>query len=121
MIESTRKALAMLPLPLRWRWTAIVPLNLVAAGAGLGALKEVRRMAVLDPGTEAEIVAAIDTLHGDRTLVVIAHRLSTVKRCDRIIVMQDGRVTAVAPYGKLLATHHPFQQIAGHATREDAP
>lgn len=78
-------------------------------------------MAALDPGTEAEIVAAIDTLHGDRTLVVIAHRLSTVQRCDRIIVMQDGRVTAVAPYGELLATHQPFQQIAGHATREDAP
>lgn len=99
MIESTRKALAMLPLPLRWRWAAIVPLNLVAAGAGLGALKEVRCMAAPDPGTE----------------------VSTVQRCGRIIVMQDGRVTAVAPYGELLATHHPFQQSAGHATREDAP
>ena len=73
-------------------------------------------MAALDPGTEREIVAAIDTLHGVRTLVVIAHRLSTVQRCDRVIVMQDGRVTAVAPYDELLATHLPFKTIAGYET-----
>jgi ATP-binding cassette subfamily B protein len=46
----------------------------------------------LDPGTERLVEHAIETLMEGRTVVVIAHRLSTVVRADKIIVMQQGRV-----------------------------
>ena len=46
----------------------------------------------LDPATERQIEAAIDTLLNDRTAVVIAHRLATVQRCDSILVLEEGRV-----------------------------
>ncbi len=58
--------------------------------------------AALDAQTEREVTKAIATLHGTRTLVVIAHRLSTVQGCDRLIFLQDGRVAAAGTYDELL-------------------
>ena len=58
--------------------------------------------AALDNQTEREVTAAIAALHGERTLIVIAHRLSTVQACDRLIFLQDGRVAAVGTYRELL-------------------
>jgi ABC-type multidrug transport system fused ATPase/permease subunit len=58
--------------------------------------------AALDPQTEREVTKAIATLHGTRTLIVIAHRLSTVQGCDRLIFLQDGRVAAAGTYDELL-------------------
>jgi len=49
----------------------------------------------LDDQTEREIVAAIDTLRGARTIVVIAHRTSTVRGCDRLVTLTRGEVTEV--------------------------
>jgi ATP-binding cassette subfamily B protein len=46
----------------------------------------------LDPATERHIERAIDALLADRTGVVIAHRLATVQRCDRILILEDGRI-----------------------------
>jgi ATP-binding cassette subfamily B protein len=46
----------------------------------------------LDPATERHIERAIDALLADRTGIVIAHRLATVQRCDRILILEDGRV-----------------------------
>jgi len=46
----------------------------------------------LDPATERHIERAIDALLADRTGVVIAHRLATVQRCDRIVILEDGRI-----------------------------
>jgi ABC-type multidrug transport system fused ATPase/permease subunit len=46
----------------------------------------------LDPATERHIERAIDALLADRTGVVIAHRLATVQRCDRIAILEDGRI-----------------------------
>jgi ATP-binding cassette subfamily B protein len=46
----------------------------------------------LDPATERHIERAIDALLTDRTGVVIAHRLATVQRCDRIVILEDGRI-----------------------------
>ncbi len=46
----------------------------------------------VDAETEREIQAAIEQLAGTRTILVIAHRLSTVKRADRILVLEQGRI-----------------------------
>lgn len=46
----------------------------------------------LDPATERHIERAIDALLADRTGVVIAHRLATVQRCDRILILDEGRI-----------------------------
>ena len=58
--------------------------------------------AALDNQTEREVTSAIAALHGTRTLIVIAHRLSTVQDCDRLIFLQDGRVAATGTYNELL-------------------
>ena len=58
--------------------------------------------AALDNQTEREVTKAITTLQGTRTLIVIAHRLSTVQACDRLIFLQDGRVAAAGTYDDLL-------------------
>lgn len=57
----------------------------------------------LDPATEREIERAIDTLLRGRTGVVIAHRLATVERCDRIAIFDDGRVVEHGPRAALAA------------------
>jgi ATP-binding cassette subfamily C protein len=58
--------------------------------------------AALDNQTEREVTKAIDTLQGTRTLIVIAHRLSTVQACDRLIFLEDGRIAASGTYDDLL-------------------
>ena len=46
----------------------------------------------LDDETEREIVAQIRRLKGQITMIVIAHRLSTVQHCDRIYKLKEGRI-----------------------------
>ncbi len=46
----------------------------------------------LDPGTEQEVNRALESLMRDRTVVLIAHRLSTMKQVDRVAVVADGRI-----------------------------
>ncbi len=46
----------------------------------------------LDTDTEREVVDAVNALHGDKTLIIVAHRLSTVAHCDRVYRMHKGRV-----------------------------
>jgi ATP-binding cassette, subfamily B, bacterial PglK len=58
--------------------------------------------AALDNQTEREVTRAIAALHGQRTLIVIAHRLTTVESCDRLIFLQEGRVAAIGRYDELL-------------------
>jgi ATP-binding cassette subfamily B protein/subfamily B ATP-binding cassette protein MsbA len=48
--------------------------------------------ASVDVRTEADIQRALMDLAGQRTIIVIAHRLSTVRRADRILVFQEGRI-----------------------------
>jgi len=67
----------------------------------------------LDNLTEAEVMGAIEALPGDKTVVMVAHRLSTVKRCDRIIVLDKGRLVGCDTWGALLAGNEAFQKIAG--------
>jgi len=57
----------------------------------------------LDPGTEVLVERAMDVLMGGRTVVVIAHRLSTAERADRVGVVADGHLTELGTHDELLA------------------
>jgi ABC-type multidrug transport system fused ATPase/permease subunit len=46
----------------------------------------------LDTATESGVMEAVCALHGDKTIVIVAHRLSTVERCDRLYRLESGRV-----------------------------
>jgi ABC-type bacteriocin/lantibiotic exporter with double-glycine peptidase domain len=52
----------------------------------------------LDSSTEKDIIQEIVNLKGQVTMIVIAHRLSTLKHCDRIYELQDGRIVKTGTY-----------------------
>ncbi|MGD9704746.1 MAG: ABC transporter ATP-binding protein [Acidimicrobiia bacterium] len=57
----------------------------------------------LDPGTEAVVERAMETLMESRTVIVVAHRLTTVRRADRIAVVDHGRLAEVGTHDELVA------------------
>jgi len=57
----------------------------------------------LDPGTEQRIEHALDNLTAGRTVVVVAHRLTTAARCDRIAVVDAGRLAELGSHVELVA------------------
>ena len=66
----------------------------------------------LDNLTEQEVMSAINGLPGDKTILMIAHRLSTLKVCDRILVLKKGRVVGFGTWNELLGSNREFQSIA---------
>ncbi|MFN3077354.1 MAG: ABC transporter ATP-binding protein [Alphaproteobacteria bacterium] len=68
----------------------------------------------LDNRTERLFSEAIERLAGQKTLLVVAHRLGTVRRCDRILVMKSGRIVDAGSYDALLAGSEAFREIALH-------
>jgi ATP-binding cassette subfamily C protein CydCD len=74
----------------------------------------------LDAISETLVREALDQLMADRTVLVIAHRLSTVRHADTILVMQDGAVIESGSHGELLARRGAYArlvawQMAGQA------
>ncbi len=66
----------------------------------------------LDNLTEAEVMAAIEALPGDKTILMIAHRLSTVRVCDRIAVLENGRLIGLGSWDELMQNNVGFRKIA---------
>ena len=67
----------------------------------------------LDNITEAEVNQSIASLRGRKSLLVIAHRLSTVRACDQLLYLEQGRIVARGTYDELLAANARFRQMAG--------
>jgi ATP-binding cassette subfamily B protein len=66
----------------------------------------------LDNRTESEVIEALEVIGRRCTTVVIAHRLSTVQRCDRIYEFADGRVKAYGSYHELQQRSDSFRELA---------
>jgi ATP-binding cassette subfamily C protein len=78
----------------------------------------------LDSCTEGEVVRAIEALHGVKTLVIIAHRLSTVRHCDQLVLLQRGRVAGCGSFDELVERNADFRAMAlltelGGPSRQD--
>jgi subfamily B ATP-binding cassette protein MsbA len=80
----------------------------------------------LDSASERQVQAALDALMRGRTTIVIAHRLSTVERADRIVVLAEGRIVEAGRHAELLARGgsyarlHRIQFAAGAAAPANA-
>lgn len=66
----------------------------------------------LDNITEKLITNAIESLKGERTLIMIAHRLTTVKNCDTLYFMEDGEIIEEGSYDDLVHSNIRFREMA---------
>lgn len=69
----------------------------------------------LDGITEKMIMEAIHDFSGRKTIIMIAHRLKTVQKCDRIFFIDEGRVIDQGTYQELIDKNGRFKQMAAHA------
>lgn len=69
----------------------------------------------LDNLTEQAVMEAVHNLGNQKTIILIAHRLSTVRTCDQIFYLEQGQVIAAGTYDELLATNSKFRLLAGAA------
>ncbi len=67
--------------------------------------------ASIDVETESLMLEALQQVFAGRTVLVVAHRLWTVQRADRIVVMQDGRIVQEGKHQKLVEEHGPYRTI----------
>jgi ATP-binding cassette, subfamily B, bacterial PglK len=70
----------------------------------------------LDNATERSVMDSIDGFDRELTVLLIAHRLSTVKRCDSIVEIAQGRVRAQGPYDQLIERSPTFRAMAQFTT-----
>jgi HlyD family secretion protein len=69
----------------------------------------------LDGITEKMVMDAIHDFSGRKTIIMIAHRLTTVKQCDQIYLLDNGKVADKGTFDQLMAKNPAFQHMAKHA------
>jgi len=69
----------------------------------------------LDTVTEQAVMDAIDALAHQKTIILIAHRLSTVKNCDQIVLLEGGGIKAKGTYSELTENNLEFKLMANRA------
>ena len=77
--------------------------------------------AALDNQTEREVTRAIEALKGRKTVLIIAHRLTTVRRCDSLLFLRQGRVHAAGTFDRLLEANPEFRAMAALTEPEPEP
>ena len=75
--------------------------------------------AAIDPTTEEEILEAMNNAMQGRTTFVIAHRLSTLRRADVILVLEHGRIVQCGPHDRLLEEEGPYRYAARLQVADD--
>ena len=65
----------------------------------------------LDAASEAVVIESLESLKGQTAILLIAHRMSTIAICDKIVVVEHGRVTAVGDHKSLVSTN-PYYKNA---------
>lgn len=68
--------------------------------------------AAIDPETEHLIMSAMDNAMHGRTTFIVAHRLSTLKRADRVIVLEKGRITDIGTHDELMQSSEHYRNAA---------
>lgn len=66
----------------------------------------------LDAESERAVQQAVDALSAGRTTLIVAHRLATVKKADRIVVLDQGRIVATGPHDQLVAEGGLYARLA---------
>nr|WP_274522593.1 ABC transporter ATP-binding protein [Halorhodospira halochloris] len=69
----------------------------------------------LDNVTEKAVMEAIDALHHQKTIILIAHRLSTVRNCDQVVLLEKGQITAAGGFEELQGQSERFREMAASA------
>jgi ABC-type multidrug transport system fused ATPase/permease subunit len=75
----------------------------------------------LDNRTEAEVMASIEDLDRQITVILIAHRLSTVEYCDRIVLLEHGRIRGIGSYQEMASDNFAFKALAQRRDQDTQP
>jgi len=61
----------------------------------------------LDLETESGVMEAVEELHGQKTIIIVAHRLSTVSKCDNLALIENGELVAFGSVGEVMRIYRP--------------